>query len=207
MLSNLQSWTVVGIASVIWLALSIVGAVNGGPSVILALSDLIPVLLILTSAFERWGWRWGRLHPHVVGQPVVSGTWRGDLESFWTKPETGARPPVKTVYLTIRQTLSTVFVRLLTDESASDQMAGSVQKTSSGNWVISYTYANTPKLGLRKASPLHLGGAALTIYGEPPSRIEGEYWTDRDSKGTLTMTAHASAIAPGFAEAAALFTE
>lgn len=207
MFSTLQAWTVVGIASVLWLALSIAGAVNGGPGVILALSDLIPLLLILTSAFEHWGWRWGRLHPHVVGQPVVSGTWRGELESFWTDPRTGARPAVKTVYLTIRQTLTTVFVRLLTDESASDQMAGSVEKTASGNWVISYTYANTPKLGLRKRSPLHLGGAALTIYGEPASRIEGEYWTDRDSKGTLTMTAHMEAIAPGFVEAGVLFAE
>lgn len=81
--------------------------------------------------------------------------------------------------------MTTVFVRLLTDESASDQMAGSVQKTPSGNWVVSYTYANTPKRGLRRGSPPHLGGAALTIFGEPPPRIEGEYWTDRDSKGTL----------------------
>jgi hypothetical protein len=208
MFSTLQAWTFVGIASVIWLALSIVGAVNGGPGVILALSDLIPLLLILASAFERWGWRWQRLHPHLVGQPVVSGTWRGDLESFWADPDRGGQhPPIKTVYLTIRQTLTTVFVRLLTDESASDQMAGSVQKTPSGNWVISYTYANTPKLGLRKQSPLHLGGAALTIYGEPATRIEGEYWTDRDSKGTLTMAVRVPAIAPGFAEAQALFGE
>lgn len=206
MFSSPQTWTIVGIASVIWLALSIVGAVNGGPAAILVLSDLIPTLLIGVSLFERWGWRWSRLHPHIVGQPVVHGTWRGDLESFW-KNDAGASPPVKTVYLSIRQTLTTVLVRLMTDESASDQMAGSVQKGPSGNWVISYTYANTPKLGLRKQSPLHLGGAALTIYGEPPTRIEGEYWTDRDSKGTLTMTAHASDIAPGFAEAQALFSD
>ena len=206
MFSTLQAWTIVGIASVIWLALSIVGAFSGGPTVILALSDLIPFLLIGTSLFERWGWRWSRLHPHLVGQPVVLGTWQGDLESFWENPETGKRPPIKTVYLTIRQTLTTVFVRLLTDESASDQMAGLVKKTESGNWLISYTYANTPKLGLRKSSPVHLGGAALTIYGEPATRVEGEYWTDRDSNGTLTMTAHVPGIAPGFTEAQALFS-
>ena len=45
MFSTLQAWTIVGIASVIWLALSVVGAVNGGPASILALSDLIPLLL------------------------------------------------------------------------------------------------------------------------------------------------------------------
>jgi SMODS-associating 2TM, beta-strand rich effector domain len=206
MFSTLQAWTIVGIASVIWLALSVVGTVNGGPASILVLSDLIPLLLIGASLFERWGWRWPRLHPHFVGQPVVSGTWRGDLESFWEN-EAGERPPVKTVYLTIAQTLTTVFVRLLTDESASDQMAGSVKKAASGNWVVSYTYTNTPKLGLRKGSPLHMGGALLTILGEPPTRIEGEYWTDRDSKGTLTMAARVPAIAPAFTDAQALFAE
>lgn len=206
MFSSLQAWTIVGIASVIWLALSIVGAANGGPTAILVVSDLIPTLLIGMSLFERWGWRWSRLHPHIVGQPVVHGTWRGDLESFW-KDEAGVSPPVKTVYLTIRQTLTTVFVRLMTDESASDQMAGSVQKQPSGNWVIAYTYANTPKLGLRKQSPPHLGGAALAIYGEPPARIEGEYWTDRDSKGTLTLADHVPIIVPSFRDAVAIFPE
>jgi hypothetical protein len=206
MFSTLQAWTIVGVASVIWLALSIVGAANGGPAVILALSDLIPTLLIGVSLFERWGWRWSPLHPYVVGQPVVSGTWRGDLASLWEN-EAGERPPMKTVYLTISQTLTTLFVRLLTDESASDQMAGSVKKLPSGNWVISYTYTNTPRLERRKGSPPHLGGAALTIFGEPPTRIEGEYWTDRDSKGTLTMTARVAAIAPSFTDAHALFAQ
>lgn len=84
-------------------------------------------------------------------------------------------------------------------------MAGSVQKTPSGNWVVSYTYANTPKLGLRRGSPPHLGGAALTIFGEPPTRIEGEYWTDRDSKGTLTLIARVPPIAPSYSDAETLF--
>jgi hypothetical protein len=121
-----------------------------------------------------------------------------------TNPE-HQRPPIKTVYLTIRQTYTTVSVRLLTDESESDQLIGSVAKTPFGNWVISYTYANNPDIRLREGSPPHTGGAALTIYGEPPTRIEGEYWTSRRSMGKLTMTARVSAIAPGYAEAKALF--
>jgi len=120
----------------------------------------------------------------------------------------GSVAPIKTVYLTIRQTLTTVFVRLLTDESASDQMAGLVKKTESGNWLISYTYANTPKLGLRQAQPGSISAELHSqSYGEPATRVEGEViWTDRDSKGTLTMTAHVPGIAPGFTEAQALFS-
>ena len=205
MLSNLQAWTVVGIVGIIWLALSIVGTVNGGPAAILALSDTIPLLLIVASAFERWAWRWQRIHPLLVGMPVVLGTWEGELESLWEDPHTHKHPPIKTVYLAIGQTLTTVSVRLLTDESASGQMAGIIAKQASGVRAISYTYENTPFLGLRKASPSHRGGAFLTIFGEPPNRIEGEYWTSRDSKGMLRMRRRVRTVAESFEEAQALF--
>lgn len=208
MLSDLQTWTVIGLAALLWLPISLVGAINGGPGVALALSDLISMLLIAMSAFERWGWRWRWLHPHLIGRPVAYGTWRGTLQSLWKDPATRQPPPAKIVYLAIRQTLTTVWVRLLTDESVSDQMAGSVEKDpSSGDWSISYTYRNTPKLPLRRKSPQHRGGAFLTILGQPPTRIEGEYWTDRDSKGTLAMDARMPTIAHSFAEAQALFAE
>jgi len=67
MLSNLQTYTVMGLAGLIWLPLSLIGFVNGGPAAVLALSDALAVVVILVSAFERWGWRWRRLHPHVIG--------------------------------------------------------------------------------------------------------------------------------------------
>jgi hypothetical protein len=204
MFSTIQAWTIVAVTSLLWIALSIVGAVNGGPGVILALSDLIPFLIIGMTLFEMRGWRWHRLHPHLVGQPVILGTWRGELASLWQN-DAGQQQPAKVVYLTIAQTLATVYARLLTDESESDQMAGSVARTPSGNWVLSYTYMNTPKIALRKDSPPHRGGAWLTIYGEPAHRIEGEYWTSRPSMGTLTMTDHRPTIAPSFTDAQLLF--
>ena len=206
MLSTLQTWTVVGIAALIWLPLSLLGVAAGGPAAVLWLSDLLAVVLILVSAFERWWWRWPRLHPHLIGMPDVGGTWRGMLTSSWIDPATERVRPPKVVYLAIRQSLTTVWVRLLTNESASDQMVGAVKKDpSSEDWLLSYTYRNTPKLPLRKTSPEHRGGTFVTIFGEPPARIEGEYWTSRDTKGTLAMDAHLPDIAQSFADAEALF--
>ena len=128
------------------------------------------------------------------------------LTSSWIDPATERVRPPKVVYLAIRQTLTTVWVRLLTNESASDQMVGAVKKDpSSEDWLLSYTYRNTPKLPLRKTSPEHRGGTFVTIFGEPPARIEGEYWTSRDTKGTLAMDAHLPDIAQSFADAEALF--
>jgi predicted pore-forming effector associated with SMODS systems len=208
MLSNLQTYTLMGIAALIWLPLSLIGFVNGGPATVLALSDALAIVVILVSAFERWGWRWRRLHPHVIGTPEIRGTWRGTLRSNWKDPATKKERPPKVVYLAIRQTLTTVWVRLLTDESVSSQMAGSLQKDpASTDWNLSYTYYNVPDIFLRKRSPEHRGGTFLTVNGEPPKRIHGEFWTSRDTKGTLDMDSHVSGVAQTFADAEALFVE
>jgi hypothetical protein len=192
--------------ALIWLPLSVVGFVNGGPTAILAMSDILAVVLVVVSAFERWGWRWRRLHPRPVGTPVVRGTWRGMLASSWKDPITSEVRPPNTVYLSIRQTLTSVWVRLLTDESVSDQVVGSVKRDpSSEDWLISYTYRNSPQLPLRKTSPEHKGGAFLTIYGEPPRRIVGEYWTGRETAGTLEMDMRVPEVAQSYLDAQALF--
>jgi hypothetical protein len=95
-----------------------------------------------------------RLHPNIIGTPDIHGTWRGLMNSSYAIPATGLARPPRVVYLAIRQTLSTVWVRLLTDESQSDQMAGSIVKDRiSEDWLLSYSYRNTPRLPLRKASP------------------------------------------------------
>jgi hypothetical protein len=205
MLSNLQSWTVVGLASLVWLGLVAVGVAQGGPRAALDLGNVIPLLLMAAWAFERWGWRWARIHPHLVNEPVVRGTWRGVLTSAWKDPVTEQSPAPKVVYLAVTQTLTTVKVRLLTNESVSDSVAGSVARTPVGDWAIAYTYSAMPKIERRPGSPPHLGGAILTIVGGPASRIEGEYWTGRSSQGSLNFTDHVVAIAPAVPEAQELF--
>jgi SMODS-associating 2TM, beta-strand rich effector domain len=205
MFSEIQAWTIVGVASTLWLALSIVGITSGGGlASVLALSDTIPLVLLGLSIFERWVWRWPPLHPHVIPTPVVRGTWRGDLESFWIDPKTRKIPPVKTVYLAISQTMTTIHVRLLTDESASDPIVASVAKMPNGYRAIFYTYENTPSVELRRKSPPHRGGALLEIVGQPPTGIAGEYWTDRDSKGKLTFLEHTTEIAQTYDDASKL---
>jgi SMODS-associating 2TM, beta-strand rich effector domain len=204
MIAEIQVWTIVGVASVIWLALSIIGVTSGGSvGAVVGLSDIIPLLLLGMSIFERWGWRWQRLHPYIVPVPMVRGTWRGELVSLWVDPTTKKTRPPKTVYLAIEQTMTTIRTRLLTDESESDPIVAAVAKMPNGYRAISYTYENTPRIGLRRKSPPHRGGALLTIHGEPPNRIVGEYWTARDSQGELTLTSRSPEVAQSFEEAQA----
>jgi len=169
-ISTSQVWAIIGLAALIWLALSIVGVASGGGiSIVFNLADIIPALLFGWWLYERWGWRWGPLHAvGLLSTPVVIGTWRGTLESFWKDPKTGELPAPKTVYLTIAQTVTSVSVRLLTDESSSEQVAGAITRAESGFPAISYNYRNKPQLELRQTrSPIHYGAAVIEIEGRP----------------------------------------
>jgi hypothetical protein len=204
-LSNSQIWFIVGVASLIWLALSVFGLTSGGGlSVVVTLADIIPALLLAGWIFEGWLWRWSPFHAvGLISTPVVIGTWRGELESFWVDPETGERPAVKIVYLTIGQTATTVAVRLLTNQSVSEQLSGMVTKVDSGYPVISYNYRNTPDLTFREnnVSPIHYGGAVVEILGDPATGLKGWYWTDRNSRGEFKFHEHSPDTAQTFGQA------
>ena len=60
MVTELQTWTILGLAALIWLPLSALGFVNGGPAALLGMSDVLAGVIILVSGFERWGWRLAR---------------------------------------------------------------------------------------------------------------------------------------------------
>jgi hypothetical protein len=201
MLSNLQTWTIVGLASIIWLALSAVGVASGGPAAALAIADVVPVLLLGASIFEARLWRWAPLHPHLVGTPVIRGTWKGTLTAIWPDPATGVPILPKTVYLAVEQTLTTVGVWLFTDESTSSSIAGSVANVPARGWVVSYTYLSTPRIERRDASPINYGGALLSIIDGGGLTIDGEYWNDRASKGRMTFREFHHAIARSFENA------
>lgn len=203
MLSELQTWTIVGVASAVWLALSLVGLTNGGWNSISAIAELLPLSLLGASLFERWGWRWSRLHPQPVRTPFIRGTWQGQITSLWKDAE-GVSPEPKTVYLSVEQTLTTVFVCLMSNESSSEQVAGTIAKKASGQRFISATYINTPTTNRRDTSRIHYGGLLLTIFGSPATRLEGEYWTERNSKGSLVFRSYSPVLAGSFEDAARL---
>ena len=71
MSGELRNWLVISVVGVIWLTLVVVGLVAGDLHQLSVIADLVPLLFIGAALFERWGWRWRRLHPYVVQMPVV----------------------------------------------------------------------------------------------------------------------------------------
>lgn len=201
MLSELRIWSLVAITGAIWLALAAANIVTGNTDGLSVIVDLLPLLLLLGVAFERRGWRAQWLHPRWVSTPVVIGTWRGTLTHYGEE----AGPVEKVVYVTVRQTLTTASVRMLSDESTSEQVAGGPAKTESGYPALAYTYRNKPRIGLRHAtSNIHYGGAMIEIIGDPATGLNGDYWTERKTKGEFTFREHSPATAQTFEEAGKL---
>jgi hypothetical protein len=134
----------------------------------------------------------------------VTGTWRGTLTSHWEDPASGQRPSPKTAYLVVRQTASTVSVILLTDESKS---VSSLAKVSGADGMASldYIYLNRPSSSVEHRSRMHYGSTSLDITGVPATRMQGAYWTNRDTQGELDFVQRVSRTAEDFDEAARCF--
>lgn len=205
--SSGQVWAVTAFAALVYLALVILGVASGGNVLDIAwnLSSIVPLLVIGGWLFELRGWRWQRLHPHLVSTPVVIGTWRGIMQSDWIDPDTGKPIPPRTVYLAISQSAVSLSVRLLTDESTSDLLNGQVAKQPSGYPVLAYTYRNEPALSLQRTrSQIHHGAAMINIVGDPATKLDGVYWTDRRTTGTLTFGEHSPTISQTYEQATQL---
>ncbi len=142
----------------------------------------VSFLLLL---WERWLWSWWGFRPWLTTRPDIRGTWKGSLVSSWVDPVTKQGRGEIEAYLVVRQTYSTLDVRLLTAESGSVSLSASVVEDQHGIHTLAVVYRNTPRALLRERSPIGYGGMLLYVRGTPVHQLDGEYWTDRKTKGEL----------------------
>lgn len=146
-------------------------------------------LVAIIWLFDRIMWRWPGIHPWLIARPDLEGTWKGELVSDYVDPQTGAKIPPKEVFLVVRETLTTIHASLLTDQSSSKLLGGSLNAAADGSFELLGTYRNTPDFAHQATSRTHLGGIALAVRGGVPYLLEGHYWTDRGTSGTLKFRA------------------
>ena len=166
-------------------------------------SIAVLVVTIALAVWDKWLWK-TRLAQMIPGvSRDVSGTWEAKLESLWVDPTTGKVPPIKTVYLVIRQSSSTASIALISNESKSRSSTARVIQED-GSWLLHYIYTNEPDVTLLKQSPIHHGSGVLFITGNPAKRVSGAYWTDRDSKGKLILERRTRRLGEDFRDCAEL---
>ena len=160
-------------------------------------SVAVGVVVLVLSIADKWLWRLRWLRPWLFNMPDLNGTWKVVIRP--TAPESSPREVI--AYMVIRQTFSTVSLRLFTAESNSETLSARVVRCDDGTCNVAAVYRNTPRLQVRERSPLHHGALLLNVQGDHPESLAGQYWTDRLSQGELVLSARSPALAHSFDQA------
>lgn len=167
------------------------------------LPDVVTIYSILLLIFTKWGWRIPQLQGWIVPFPDLEGTWEGTLQTTWIDPKTNKIPPPIPLVLVVRQTFDSINCVMYTKESSSySTTANFIKDDDSGIKRLSYVYTNRPDAAIRDRSAVHDGAAILEIASKPKRRLKGEYWTNRKTSGSISLTFKTRELLEGFPETA-----
>ena len=157
--------------------------VASGDSVSLSLAKAVAsassVVILMLLAFDRVLWRmpgFRRLHH----RPVLHGTWKTELRtSYEARKDETIR-----CYLVIDQKFSRLCARMLFDRSRSSSVSGDIVREN-GRCVLYYIFRSDKNALEPPSNPPSRGAADLTIAMEPSLHLEGDYWMEVGTKGTM----------------------
>lgn len=156
------------------------------------ISTTISINIIIWILFIKWGWKWKIFYPWLVPFPDLSGDWIGTIKSNWKDKQL---EPIPTE-VSINQTFFNIQVRIKTIESRSYSIGASFDiDKDRGFQQLFYSYLNTPKPGVRERSEIHYGSTLLNFEGFKVSKMEGEYWTSRETTGEIELARKRNNIA------------
>jgi SMODS-associating 2TM, beta-strand rich effector domain len=179
---------IIYIAAAAWTIVLFINHEPLKPALLNPLSIVVTVVVWLVILFDLWLWKLRLLHPWFVKRPVIDGTWKVEFRSDYTDPATGAPTPPLEGYMVIKQTHSTLTMRLLTAESSSQLVGNEIVCATDGSYCVSGVYRNEPRLSVQDRSRSHYGGIQLKVVEEPEQELIGHYWTDRKTAGEIELT-------------------
>lgn len=208
MLTRLHISSFIGLTIAVWLvALWVQGMPVLSLEFIKPFSIVVGAITLFVALFNRFAWSWRIFQGWYVNRPDLRGTWKVELKSNWINPETNEPIPPIIAYAVIRQTLISLSLRLMTKESRSKLIAHSIEKEEDGVYRLAAIYRNEPKIELQgDRSEIHHGSLSLEIHGDPVDLMEGHYWTDRGTKGSMKLTDRRSEQFSTYEQAESAFT-
>lgn len=173
------------ILSALWAIILLAQGVAVPLSFFRPLNYVVLAALVIIFAFDKWMWKWRLIRLiFSITTPDLIGTWKGTLLSNWVNPATENSTPPINAYLVVTQTYSSINIKLLTRESSSDLLNGTIDENK-GVYRLLGIYLNEPRMSVRDRSQIHFGSIAISVHEGNPPRLEGKYWTDRGTKGEM----------------------
>lgn len=147
------------------------------------------IVIIMVSLFIKWMWKWKIFHDWLVPFPNLEGTWEGYILSSWINPKNNERINRIPCILSIKQSFTKISCVLRTAEMTSYSI-GEEFRIEDEKQIkqIGYQYTSKPLPLINKRSPTHDGSALFSIVGNPVNKLNGQYWTARDTKGEIELT-------------------
>lgn len=208
MLSRIQITFSLALAVAIWTLVLIVHDIPVTRALLIPFGVTVSVLTLLAIGFDLRGWRFWCFKGWLVKRPWLQGTWKVELQSSWIDPQTNQQIGPISCFMTIKQTFSSLTLRLHTMESSSVSLSSSILMSEDGVFRVAATYQNDPNNGLRGVrSEIHYGALTLTVHDDPVSSLSGNYWTDRKTTGTLKLTSRHNQLASNYSAAQELFVK
>lgn len=137
--------------------------------------EAISFACMLTMFYEKVLWRYNPFE----STPKLSKKYKGTIKSSYDNIERSAA-------LEIHQTLLSVSVILISNESKSKTLSASIDDVL-GEKQLTYCYLNTPKSEFRHRSEIHYGTATLCL--SDTKELNGQYYTDRKTIGDMHFVA------------------
>ncbi|MEI5638524.1 MULTISPECIES: hypothetical protein [unclassified Pseudoalteromonas] len=191
MLTRLHISSFIGLTIAVWLvALWLQGMPVLSADFVKPFGTVVGVITLFVTLFNKYMWSWKIFKGWYVKRPDLRGTWKVELRSSWVDPETKKQIPPIYGYAVIRQSLTFLSVRLMTKESRSVLVAHSIEQQEDDDlFKLVGVYRNEPKIELQGVrSEIHHGSFALDVHGSPVYELQGHYWTDRGTKGGMTLS-------------------
>ncbi|WP_299655373.1 hypothetical protein [uncultured Jannaschia sp.] len=150
-------------------------------------SFTLAVLTSLLWLFDKHLWKAWPIK-FFCKRPNLNGTWQVSLQSSYVDPETSKVVPATKGYAAIRQTFSSISLRLMTEQADSFLIVGSFDIQNDGVAYLYGAYQSDPTVHLRSnVSEIHYGSFKYKVIGGPPFELSGHYWTDRKTSGTIRL--------------------
>ena len=191
--SRLQISIILAIAALAWYVVLLLQGTRVTWDHLAPFTTVVGVLVVLSLIVENYLWKKSWLQKWFVSMPDISGTWKVVIQSDWIDPETKETVPPINCFMGVKQSMSKLQMHLMTPESESWFIAYSIASAQSGRgYQIAAVYTNKPSVNLRNdRSSMHLGALVIETHGESemlPDNIDGEYWTDRKTTGTIVLS-------------------
>lgn len=206
MLTRTQITAFLALSVTFWTGMLLLRGVALTGEMLVPFSSVVAAVSACLFVFDRWIWHWPIFRGWLIKRPNLHGTWQAELNSDWINPETQAAIPPIRGFMVVRQTASALHFRLLTEESRSDTVSSGIEPCRDDTFEISCAYRNKPRALFRHRSEVHYGAMLLAADSYSPTRIEGEYWTDRKTTGAVTLTDKRRTLCATFEDARKTFT-